>query len=253
MNAETVQTQLRKLWLTTAARELHDVLARRKKAVSLGWVSELLERELDARKERGIQRRIQSAGFPEATSLESFDWRFNPKIDRKKIEALASLEFVKTQGIALLLGPPGVGKTHLAMAIGVRAAREGYRVYCASAKTLIRRIMVAKTQNSLDRLFKRMLSSQLWIIDDWGVVSMGREIAEEVFDLLDRRRYSAAMILTSNRDVGEWGEMFADPVLANATIDRIFDRAEIVTFRGKSYRLKGRIRGPEIDEIKCKE
>lgn len=248
MNAETVQTQLRKLWLSTAAKELHDVLARRKKAVSLDWVSELLERELDARKERGIQRRIQRAGFPEATALESFDWRFNPNIDKKKIESLAKLDFVKANGIALFLGPPGVGKTHVATAIGVRAAREGYRVYCASAKELIRRIVLAKAQNRLDALFKRLLSSQLWIIDDWGVVTMGRDIAEEVFDLLDRRRYSAAMILTSNRDVKEWGEMFADPVLANATIDRIFDRAEIVTFRGKSYRLKGRLRGPKIDE-----
>ena len=253
MNVETVQTQLRKLRLATAANELHEVLARRKKAVSLGWASDLLERELDAREERGIQRRIQRAGFPEATSLEAFDWRFNPKIDRDKIESLASLEFVKTQGIALLLGPPGVGKTHVAAAIGVRAAREGYRVYCASAKQLIRRIMVAKAKNALDVLFKKLLSSQLWIIDDWGVVTMGRDIAEEIFDLLDRRRYSAAMILTSNRDVKEWGEMFADPVLANATIDRIFDRAEIVMFKGKSYRLKGRIRGPKIDEIRNKE
>jgi len=253
MNVETVQSQLRKLLLTTAARELHDVLARRKKAVSLEWMSELLERELDSRKERGIQKRIQRAGFPEVTSLASFDWRFNPKIDRKRIEALSKLEFVKDHGIALLLGPPGVGKTHVASAIGVRAAREGYRVYCTSAKQLIRRITVAKAQNRLDLLFKRMLSSQLWIIDDWGVVTMGRDIAEEVFDLLDQRRYSAAMILTSNRDVSEWGEMFADPVLANATIDRIFDRAEIVTFKGKSYRLKGRIRGPKIDEIKNKE
>jgi len=253
MNAETIQSQLRKLWLTTAAKELHDVLVSRKKAVSLDWVSELLERELDARKERGIARRIQNAGFPEATSLESFDWRFNPKIDRKQIESLAKLDFIKENGIALFLGPTGVGKTHVATAIGVRAAREGYRVYCASAKELIRRIVLAKAQNRLDALFKRLLSSQLWIIDDWGVVTMGRDIAEEVFDLLDRRRYSAAMILTSNRDVKEWGEMFADPVLANATIDRIFDRADIATFRGKSYRLKGRLRGQEIDENREKE
>ena len=244
MNVETVQSQLRKLLLSTAAKELHDVLSSKKKAVSLDWVSELLERELDARKERGMQRRIQRAGFPETTSLESFDWRFNPKIDRNKIELLAKLDFVKENGIALFLGPTGVGKTHVATAIGVRAAREGYRVYCASAKELVRRIVLAKAQNQLDALFKRLLSSHLWIIDDWGVVTMGRDIAEEVFDLLDRRRYSAAMILTSNRDVQEWGEMFADPVLANATIDRIFDRAEVVTFPGKSYRLKGRLRGP---------
>ena len=113
--------------------------------------------------------------------------------------------------------------------------------------------MIAKSKNGLDDLFRKMLSSNLWILDDWGVVSMGREIAEEVFDLLDRRRYSSAMILTSNRDVKEWGEMFPDPVIANATIDRIFDRAEIVMFRGKSYRLKGRITDPKIDETGYKQ
>ena len=93
---------------------------------------------------------------------------------------------------------------------------------------------MAKLKNNLDVLFKRMLSSQLWLIDDWGVVSMSREIAEEVFDLFDRRKYSSAMLLTSNRDVEEWSEVFPDPVLANATIDRIFDRAEIVPFQGNS-------------------
>ena len=97
--------------------------------------------------------------------------------------------------------------------------------------------------------FKKVLSAKLWIIDDWGVVSMGREVAEEVFDLLDRRKHQAAMILTSNRDVSEWGEVFPDPVIANATIDRIFDRAKVVLFKGQSYRLKGRIknRDREID------
>src|SRR3989338_3049295 len=89
-----------------------------------------------------------------------------------------------------------------------------------------------------------MFSCKVWIIDDWGVISMSREIAEEVFDLFDRRKYSSAMVLTSNRDIEEWAEVFPEPVLANATIDRIFDRAEIAVFQGKSYRLKGRIELP---------
>ena len=90
-------------------------------------------------------------------------------------------------------------------------------------------------------LFKRILSARLWILDDWGVVSMKSEVSEEVFDLLDRRRHSSALILTSNRDVDEWGAVFPDPVLAGAAIDRLFDRANILTFTGESYRLKGKI------------
>jgi DNA replication protein DnaC len=247
MNVEAIRKQLRSLKLSTAAQELEVVLMRHQQAASLEWVSELLEREIDARQERGLQRRIQRAEFPEVTALESFDWKFNAKIDKGKIEELAKLEFVRDHRIGLFLGAAGLGKTHLALAIGVLAAKENYRVFCASTKKLIQLIQVAKLKNTLDGLFKKMLSSQLWIIDDWGVVSMSREIAEEVFDLFDRRKYSSAMLLTSNRDVEEWGEVFPDPVLANATIDRIFDRAEIVVFQGKSYRLKGRINLPLLN------
>ncbi len=244
MNLETIRSQLRTLKLQSAAREIEEVLSRHKRAVELSWVSELLEREIDARKQRALDRRIKRAAFPEVTTLESFDWRFNPKIDQTKIQELTGLGFIHDHRIALFLGPSGLGKTHLALAIGVLAAKEGYRVYCASTKRLVQQIHLAKIRNQLDLLFKKMLSSKLWIIDDWGVISMSREIAEEVFDLFDRRKYSSAMVLTSNRDVEEWGEVFPDPVLANATIDRIFDRAFIVAFQGQSYRLKGKISLP---------
>lgn len=246
MNAETVRTQLKSLKLTAAARDLDDVLARHRSAASLGWMAELLEREIDARKERAIERRIESAGFPEIKTLEGFDWTFNRKIERTKIEALAQLDFVRQRRIALLLGHAGTGKTHIALALGLKAAKEGMRVYCASVKRLSEEIRVARAKGTLDAWFRRILAAQLWIIDDWGVVSMAREIAEEVFDLLDRRKLSSAMILTSNRDIREWGEVFADPVLANAAIDRIFEQAEIVVFEGKSYRLKDRITLPSL-------
>ena len=246
MNIEAVRKQLKVLKLSTAAHEMEEVLRRHQEAASLEWVSDLLEREIDARAERALQRRIERADFPEVKTLEAFDWKFNATIDRAKIEALAKLEFVRDNRIGLFLGEAGLGKTHLALAIGILAAKENYRIFCASTKKLIQLIDLAKQRNELDGLFKRMLSSKLWIMDDWGVVSMKREIAEEVFDLFDRRQYSSAMLLTSNRDVEEWGEMFPDSVLANATIDRIFDRAEIVVFKGESYRLKGRIVLPSL-------
>lgn len=246
MNIEAVRTQLRSLKLSTAARELDEVAAKHKAAVSLHWVSELLEREIDTRKENGLRKRIERADFPELRTLEEFDWKFNPKIDKEKIEELAQLEFIRNNRIALFLGRPGTGKTHLALAVGLLAVKTGLRVYCTSAKSLAYEITLARAKNSLDVLFKKILSSDLWIVDNWGVVSMSREIAEEVFDLFDRRKYNSAMILTSNRDLKEWSEVFPDPILANATIDRMFDRAEIVVFEGKSYRLKGRIELPEF-------
>ena len=247
MNIETIRQQLKTLKLPTAERELEGVITRHKQAVTLHWVSELLEKEIDARKEKALASRIDRAHFPEIKTLEGFDWKFNPKVDKGKVEELSSLGFIKNNEIALFLGCAGTGKTHIALAIGVLAAKAGHRVYCTSAKRLAQELTVARLKNNLDVLFKKILSANLWIIDDWGVVSMSREIVEEVFDLFDRRKYHSAMILTSNRDIKEWNEVFPDPVLANATIDRIFDRAEIVIFEGKSYRLKGRITIPAFN------
>jgi len=253
MNIESIKSQLRSVRLPIAAAEIDEVLNHHKDAVSLGWVSSLLQREMDGRKEEAMRRRIRQAGFPEVTALENFDWRFNPSIDKERIKDLATLDFVNERQIALFLGAPGVGKTHIAIALGIQAAKKGHRVYWTSAKRLSQHIELAKMRNTLDVLFKKILSAQLLIMDDWGVISMRREVAEEVFDLLDRRRYSSAMILTSNRDVNEWAEVFPDPMIANATVDRIFDRAKIVLFKGKSYRLKGRIQTKEIDIAKTKQ
>ena len=161
--------------------------------------------------------------------------------------SIASLEFIKNNRIALFLGEPGTGKTHIALALGVLAAKDGYKVYCTSVKRLSKDIINARKKHCLDILFKRILSCKLWILDDWGVISMDRDVSEEVFDLLDRRKQSSALILTSNRAVEEWADIFPDPILASATIDRLFDRAEILTSQGDSYRLKGRIRSEAVD------
>ena len=136
MNVEALRTQMKTLKLRTAAEEIEEVLRANKRTADLGWVSELLEREIDSRKERSIQRRIQRAEFPEVTTLEAFDWKFNAKIDKATIEELASLKFVRDNRISLFLGAAGLGKTHLALAIGVLAAKEGYPVFCTSLKKM---------------------------------------------------------------------------------------------------------------------
>ncbi len=241
MSVKNIESLLRSLRLSAAANELESVLAAQKKAVSLGWVEDLLSKELDCRREKALQIRIKSAKFPELKSTENFDWDFNPEINREKIEGLNSLDFLKDNKIVLLLGQPGTGKTHIALSLALKVVCQGERVFCTSLKRLIQEIRIAKERNTMDKLFKKILSSKLWILDDWGVVSMPRDIGEEVFDLLDRRKYSSSMILTSNRDVTEWPEVFSDRVLSSAALDRIFDRAEIIVFKGKSYRLSGRI------------
>lgn len=247
MTIETIREQLRSLRLPSAAENFESVLAARKIKSDFMWLSTLLENELNARKENAIERRIKKATFPERRTLEQFDWSFNKKIDQERIEELSSCAFVEKNEIALLLGSPGTGKTHCAIAIGMRAAEMGHSVFCSSVKRLSMRIRLARERNSLDKLFKQILTSKLWILDDWGVVTMPRDVSEEIFDLFDRRKSNSAMILTSNRDVEEWPQVFSDPVLANAAIDRMFENAKIVIFEGPSYRMKGRIILPDVD------
>jgi DNA replication protein DnaC len=248
MELQTIRNQLNHLRLPTAARELESVLAKQSKAVALGWVSALLEREIDSRKERSLNARIKSARFPVVRTWEGFDFSFNRLIDETGLNELKSLDFIKNNGIIQFLGNPGTGKSHLATAIGVMAAHQGHRVYWCSAKTLQKRIIEAKLRNNLDSLFKKILSAKLWVYDDFGVVTYTKEVAEEVFDLLDRRKHSSALILTSNRDISEWPTVFPDLVLANATIDRMFEDARTFIFQGDSYRLKGKKYISKIDK-----
>lgn len=248
MQMDVIREQLKKLRLPTASIELETVLAKRRVKADFGWLSELLEAELDARRESTIERRLKRAQFPERTSLEQFNWDFNKKIPRDRIEELATCKFIERNEIALFLGNPGTGKTHCAIAIGIRAAQLGHTVFCTSVKRLGAKIRIAKEKNNLDQLFKTILTSKLWVLDDWGVVTMPRDVSEEVFDLFDRRKYNSAMILTSNRDVEEWPQVFNDPILASAAIDRMFDHAHITIFEGPSYRMKGRIILSDIDK-----
>lgn len=247
MTIDTIRDQFKALRLPQAAEEIESVLLKRKMKTDIQWLSELLEIELDARKDNAIERRIKRADFPERRSLEQFNWDFNKNLPREKIEDLAGLKFIDANEIALLLGSPGTGKTHCAIAIGMRAAQAGHSVFCTSVKRLATKIKKAQERNTLDVLFKQILTTKLWILDDWGVVSMPREVSEEIFDLFDRRKHTSSMIITSNRDVEEWPQVFSDPVLAGAAIDRMFENSNICIFEGPSHRMRGRINCAEID------
>ena len=248
MTIDVIRDQLKMLRLPVASAELETVLKKSKKSTEIQWLSELLSIELDTRCDNAIERRIKKADFPERRSFEQFDWGFNKKLPREQIESLQNLKFIEGNEIALFLGSTGTGKTHCAIALGMMAAQAGHTVFCSSVKRLSTKIKKARERNTLDVLFKQILTSKLWILDDWGVVSMPRDVSEEVFDLFDRRKHSSAMILTSNRDVEEWPQVFNEPILASAAIDRMFEHAQICIFEGPSHRMKGRILFKEIDK-----
>ena len=248
MTIDVIRDQLRQLRLPAASAEIENVLQKRKKSTDIQWLSELLSVELDTRSENAIEKRIKRADFPERRSFEQFNWDFNKKLPREQVEALRDLKFIDHNEIVLFLGQTGAGKTHLAIALGMQAAQAGHSVFCTSVKRLATKIRKAQEKNTLDVLFKQILTSKLWILDDWGVVSMPRDVSEEIFDLFDRRKHNSAMILTSNRDVEEWSQVFSDPILASAAIDRMFENANICIFEGPSHRMKGRIIFNEIDK-----
>ena len=133
MTLDTVRDQLKLLRLSNVARELDNILSKRKARAEIQWLSELLEAELDARKDNAVERRIKRADFPERRSLEQFNWEFNKTVPREKIEELAELKFIENNEIALFLGTPGTGKTHCAIAIGMKAAQAGHSVFCTLA------------------------------------------------------------------------------------------------------------------------
>jgi len=218
------------------------------------WIKEQLG--VGAGRLAKVQALAQAHGYLSGQAMPAYPQAlFADRTDRRseqqaQIRELARLKFIDEHAIALFLGPPGVGKTHIALAIGTAAAHRGHRVFFSSAKRLIEQITLAKLDNTLDQLFKRVLACKLWIIDDFGVVSMKRDIAEEVFDLLDRRKYSSALMLTSNRDPAEWGEVFPNAILANATIDRLFEHAHTLIPSSSKARATGskvESRPPEID------
>jgi DNA replication protein DnaC len=247
MIIDVIRDQLKQLRMPAAAVEVENQLRAGKRGQDIKWLSELLAIELDGRTDNAIERRIKKAEFPERRSFEQFNWDFNKKLPRESIESLKDLKFVESNEIALFLGAPGTGKSHLAIALGMAAAQAGHSVYCTSVKRLGTKIRKAREANKLDILFKQILTSKLWILDDWGVVTMSRDVSEEIFDLFDRRKHNSAMILTSNRDVEEWPQVFTDPILAGAAIDRMFENAHICIFEGPSHRMKGRIMFREID------
>jgi len=240
---QRVKEQLENLKLLVALSELDGVLERgQKEELSMVEVIDsLLELELAARFERRLKTNFQLSGIPVQKRIEEFDFTAQPQVPKRTIEELATLRFLANGENVLFLGPCGVGKTHLAIALALKALEQGHRVYFLTLHDLVTRSAAARARGRLDTFFSAVLRADLFILDELGFLPLAAQDATFLFEIVNKR-YQArkSVIVTSNKSYGQWGEIFPDPVLAVALLDRLLHHATAVNIRGESYRLKQR-------------
>jgi DNA replication protein DnaC len=237
---EKARSHLEHLGLLQAAEVLESRLheAAAKQISYADFLADLLEAEVAARRERYLRTRTRLAHLPYRRTLEDFDFRFQPSIDERYVRELASLAFVANADNVLLLGPPGVGKTHLAVALGLRAIEAGLGVYFVRAHELLEDLRVAQAEHRLDRRMRISLAPRVLIIDEFGVWPYDRTAATALFTLISARYERGSIILTSNKSFAEWGEVLGDSVIAAAILDRLLHHSHVLNIRGESYRLR---------------
>jgi len=198
----------------------------------------LVEQERKARQTSLIEMRLKLAGFPVRKTLEEFDYKAQSSIDPKTIEELATMRFVHNAENVIFLGPAGVGKTHLAIGLGVEAARAGLSVTYVSAGRALRKLKESSERGVEDRAIRTLCSAKLLILDEIGYLPWDRQAAHLFFRIVENRYERMSTIFTSNKVYSEWGEVLGDPVLASAVLDRILHHSTTVNIKGESYRLR---------------
>ena len=238
--AERARQRLEQLGLGQAATVLATrlELATKKTLTYADFLADLLGAEAAARRERYLRTRTRLAHLPFHKTLEQFDFKFQPSIDERLVRELATLSFVSEATNLLLLGPPGVGKTHLAVGLGLKAIEAGHGVYFVRAHQLLEDLGRAQAEHRLDRRLRVYLAPKVLIVDEFGVWPYDRTAATALFTLVSARYERGSLILTSNKGFAEWGEVLGDTVIATAILDRLLHHSHVLNIRGESYRLQ---------------
>ena len=239
---ERLQTALNGLGLKAIEARLEGLLeqASKKEPSYADFLDELLSCEVEARRSRYLRARLQLAHLPFVKNFEQFDFSFQPSIDERQIRELRTLRFVHEASNVVLLGPPGVGKTHLSVALAEAAIQSGFGAYFMTAHDLVTDLGRAYREGRLDRRMRVYLAPRVLIIDEMGYLPLDEMGATIFFQLVSARYERGSIILTSNKSYGDWGSIFGDPIIATAILDRLLHHSTTINIRGESYRLKDR-------------
>lgn len=235
LTSERLQDNLSRLKLTRAAAVLDTVAdqAKEKKSSYFAFLDHLLEEEVAAKEKRRIQTAMRTAGLPTAKTIEEYDFSFHPKLDQAEVMELFDLKFIGDKENVIFLGPPGVGKTHLATSLAIKACHHGFKVYFITMDTLIKKLKEGATRR------KAYLNSSLVVVDEIGYLPITTEEAYLFFQFVSHRYERSSTIITSNKSFGDWQELFGDPVIATAILDRLLHHSKVINIKGHSYRLRG--------------
>jgi len=215
------------------------------------FLVEALRTEWQGRFQRGVETRLRQSHFPWIKTLDQFDFTFQPSLDRRQVRELAGLSFIERAENIVVLGPPGVGKTHLSVAFGVKAVEAGYSVVFHTLETLMTRLTRAHHENRLEATLKQLTYPKLLILDELGYLPLAPVEASLFFRLVVRRYEHGSVILTSNKSFIDWADIFAgDHALATAILDRLLHHATTLNIKGESYRLKEKRRAGLLGHAK---
>lgn len=234
LTCERLQENLTRLKLVRAAEVLETVAekAEENHGSYLSFLDHLLEEEVAAREKRRIQTALKIAGLPFAKTIEEYDFGFHPHLDRKAVMELFDLTFLARHENVVFLGPPGVGKSHLAVALAIKACSHGFKVWFTTMQTLIGKLKEPQSKG------KAFLSASLVVVDEVGYLPVDSREAYLFFQFISYRYEKSSTILTSNKSFGDWQELFGDAVIASAILDRLLHHSRVINIKGHSYRLK---------------